>query len=193
MNNFKIDDKVRCTSSQVVNNKVIEVGYTGKVTHVSDTGHYIAVDGQLGADNALVCSARAFELVKESPTFDLKTSPWFIRVNSKEESTLAQEWLFSQRVFWSVGKVDEVRDIVKIGGYLTNQTIDLTAESYIMHGHNLDEKKVNCPEIKLTFKTSIESVKYPEIKTQQQVAIEELEATIELAKQQISKLKGGNN
>ncbi len=191
MNNFKIDDKVRCISRQVANNKVIEVGYIGKVTHVSDNGSYIAVDGQLGADNALVCSVRAFELVKESPTFDLKTSPWFIRVNSKEESTLAQKWLFSQGLLWCVGKVDEVKDIVEIGGYLTNQTIDLTVESYIMHGHNLEVKKVNCPEIKLTFKTSIESVEYPEIKTQQQVAIEELEATIELAKQQISKLKEG--
>lgn len=125
-----------------------------------------------------------FELVKEAPTFNLKTSPWFIRVNNKEEFNTINEWLevnFGARLLSVYSKYLNYLTNTEANGFVVNRVMWST------------EKSKGTKEIKLSIKTktTIDSVEYPEVKTQQEVDIEELEATIELAKQQILKLKEG--
>ena len=50
-------------------------------------------------------------------TFDLKKDPWYIRVNSFEESAAVQEWLFEQGVVW-MGT--EPSTAIGVVGYITN-------------------------------------------------------------------------
>ena len=50
-------------------------------------------------------------------TFDLKKDPWYIRVNSFEESAAVQEWLFEQGVVW-MGT--EPSTVIGVVGYITN-------------------------------------------------------------------------
>jgi hypothetical protein len=182
MKTFKIGDTVRCVRSQTVDHMVIDVGYGGTITHVSPCGS-IAVDNLLSFGST-ICSPDAFQLVEKAPTFNLKTSPWFIRVNNEEEFNIINEWLeinFGARLLSSYGKHIE---------YLTNTYLHGDLTHRVMWSTHTSK---GTKEIKITFetKTTIESVEYPETRTQQEVAIEELEATIELAKQQILKLKEG--
>jgi hypothetical protein len=50
-------------------------------------------------------------------TFDLKKDPWYIRVNSFEESISVQNWLFEQGIGWFHTRPYTVFGVV---GYITN-------------------------------------------------------------------------
>lgn len=61
--------------------------------------------------------------------------------------------------------------------------------SYVMWMAEQSLKTTERYEIKLEFKAVVDSVTFPEVKTEQQKQIEELEKTILLAQQQIEELK----
>lgn len=130
-----------------------------------------------------------FQLVKEEKEemqfnmkgFDLKTNPWWIAVRNREEYELVQKWLLEN--YGAKCIAEHSREFK----YLTNTTSGGHVEkSWVMHGSG---DRPEHQEIKLTFKTVIDSVTFPEVKTEQQKQIEELEKTILLAKQQIEELK----
>jgi hypothetical protein len=82
-------------------------------------------------------------------SFDLKKDPWYIRVNSPEESAAVQEWLFEQGITWwrnySVVQYTFSR-------YLTNSYSSGVVEPYLMYGtveidKFLDQRK----ELKVIF------------------------------------------
>ena len=96
-------------------------------------------------------------------TFDLKKDPWYIRVNSPEESAAVQEWLFEQGITWwrnySVVQYTFSR-------YLTNSYSTGVVEPHLMFGTAeidkfLDQRK----ELKVIFEKvlQVEKVITPEI------------------------------
>jgi hypothetical protein len=172
MKTFKIGDTVRRIHGQ---HDGMMIGDSSVVLSVGQ--NFIKLDGF-----SLRHDCGNFELVKEAPTFNLKTSPWFIRVNNKEEFHIINEWLV---VNFGCGLTGDYYSKML---YFTNAYTSGSVSLNVMWDARISNE---AKEIKLNFKTSIYSVEYPEVKTQQEVAIEELEATIELAKQQILKLKEG--
>lgn len=123
------------------------------------------------------------EMKFDMNSFDLKTNPWWIAVRNREEYELVQNWLLEN---YGTKCIAEYSREFK---YLTNTGCGGRVEkSWVMHG---SADKPEHQEIKLNFKTVVDSVTFPEVKTEQQKQIEELEKTILLAKQQIETLKKG--
>ena len=127
------------------------------------------------------------ELVKEEEEvkFDMKKEPWFVRYSNEEEFKLIDEWV-------KENYGDSLGMFYQNAVAMTNINQDGFIPGNIMW---LNEDHINSGpvrhEIKFTFKTVIDSVTFPEVKTEQQKQIEELEKTISLAKQQIEQLKKG--
>lgn len=67
-NGLSVGDKVRCVREQTYAGNVLQVGYTGVVTHLDRQTGAISVDGLMGYEKAPVFSATAFEkLQSEGP------------------------------------------------------------------------------------------------------------------------------
>lgn len=97
-------------------------------------------------------------------TFDLKKDPWYIRVNSPEESAAVQEWLFEQGVTWW-GDCAIVQ--YTFSYYLTNSYSTGVVEPYLMYGTGeIDEFSDKRKELKVIFKKvlQVEDVTFPEIR-----------------------------
>jgi hypothetical protein len=184
---FKIGSTVRCVRIQSAGGKCIEVGYVGKVTHMST--HRLAVDNMLDAKGGTICYYDAFELIKEETKqmFNIKTDPWFIRVNSEQEFKIIQDWLQE-----NYGCCLPLSYSVEFE-YLTNTLwTGQVEDAFIMYGQGDPLGTVSRKEIKLTFKTTVNSVEYPEVNSPQQIQIEALQETISKAAMQIKLLKEGN-
>lgn len=100
-------------------------------------------------------------------TFDLEKDPWYIRVNSPEESAAVQEWLFEQGICWKdIGPVVYNPD----AKYLTNSYPSGVTEGWLFYGAyppslvgSVEDKR---KEIKVDFKTtlSVSNVEYPALR-----------------------------
>ena len=144
---------------------------------------YNHCDGREGAYFDLDLVIKVVKEEKEEMQFDMKKEPWYIRVANEQEYELVQNWLLEN---YGTNCVAEYSREFK---YLTNTySGGHVNKSWVMYGSG---NKPERQEIKLTFKTVIDSVTFPEVKTEQQKQIEELEKTILLAKQQIETLKKG--
>lgn len=123
---------------------------------------------------------------KEEMQFDMKKEPWFIRVNNKEESKVVQEWLFTLGLKW-------IRDSHAVkyldAKIICNVFTDGVLSKNLLKTDFMEEVHSSAQEIKLTFKTVIDSVEYPVVKSEQQKKVEELEATIAQAQTQLAQLK----
>lgn len=58
-----------------------------------------------------------------------------------------------------------------------------------MHGRGNPLETTSRKEIKLTFKTTIDSVEYPVVKSKEQIKIEELQETIDKAARELKELR----
>ena len=91
--------------------------------------------------------------------FDLKKDPWYIRVNSHEESIAVQKWLFEQGVVWSGMEPYTAFGIV---GYITN----VFSEDDILSGNmcyqSLSTGQPDGYELFVRYK--VEDVIFPEIR-----------------------------
>ena len=112
--------------------------------------------------------------------FDLKTQPWFIRVANEQEFNSARDFVqskgfdFIYSESWYAGLVGICHDSKDDDGvYRLHSGDDVSAHQ----------------EIKITFKTVIDFVSFPQMKTEQQLKIEQLEATIARAAEEIKQLK----
>lgn len=147
-----------------------------------DGGQLLYLEGYDSAHNP-----QNFKLVKEEKKemqFDMHSKPWFIRVNNEQEYDAAVNWVKSKGL-----------DFKYNGGYFKGLA---AISNYLELDGSIDDSIYRCDigddlskyhEIKFTFKTVIDSVTFPEVKTEQQKQIEELERTILLAQQQIEELK----
>lgn len=136
-------------------------------------------------------SADNFELVspaKETTSKWLKENAWYIRVESPEHSKLIQEWLFEHRYYWEFAEGVEYEE----SPILTNMCYGGYIGEYILHGNKDSWCTTHAQELKPQFKLTLEGVTLPEApkKTEQQLKLEELEATIHKAQQEIQQLKG---
>ncbi|UZS00832.1 hypothetical protein [Pseudomonas phage vB_PsaM_M1] len=176
---FKAGDRVKRVASS--HNGMV-VGDTAIVRY-QEGSSYLYLEGYEHSHDPI-----NFELVedeKQSTAKWLKENKWFIRTGSPEKSKLVQEWLFEHDYHWCIG--DEVNDFGE--AYLTNTDSGAYLSPAILHGGG---DKTNAQEIKIEFETVVKSVQFPEIapkKTEQQLCIEELEATIAQASTQIKQLK----
>lgn len=128
---------------------------------------------------------------KEEMKFDMKKEPWYIRINSKAESKAVQEWLFSKGLGWTTRNAPDLTVKYENYKFICNIFTDGIVISSLLKTNSQGEIHESAKEIKPTFKAVVDSVTFPEVKTEQQKQIEELEKTILLAKQQIETLKKG--
>jgi len=123
---------------------------------------------------------------KEPISKFLRDEKWFIRTGSVEKSKLVQEWLFEHGMEWLYGKKLQsgFKDTM-----LTNTDCAGNKEKYIMFSTALEKK--NAQEIKIEFETVVKSVQLPEAPkpTEQQLKIEQLQATIDKAQKELKELK----
>ena len=174
---FKKGDKVQRTTG------TYEDMIPGEIATVeAQNSVLLYLEGYNSAHNPL-----NFKLVKEEKEemqFDMHSHPWFIRVENEQEFNAARDWVESLGFKFEYGNKYE-EDIVAISNYL-NSSREVEP---VIHKNKEQDDQSEYNEIKLTFKTVIDSATFPEVKTEQQKQIEELEKTIFLAKQQIEELK----
>lgn len=122
--------------------------------------------------------------IEEKQMFNIKTDPWFIRVNSKQEFEVIQDWLQEN---YGCSLIIPYNPAFE---YLTNTSCTgQTEEAFVMHGRGNPLETTSRKEIKLTFKTTIDSVEYPVVKSKEQIKIEELQETIDKAARELKELR----
>lgn len=186
---YKAGDKFRVVSDDTLftNGSIVELysddcsrapcfkGDTQGVYHCAgqDEGAYMHLDNVVKIDG-------------ETAEF-LKTQPWFIHTGTSERSRAAQEWLFSHGMTWFT-KDNVIRQYGE--KILTNTYAGDDACEHIMWSSST-QPSASAKEIYLTTQVVITGFTLPEVKTAQQLKIEELEVTIKQAQEQIAALKLG--
>ena len=116
--------------------------------------------------------------------FNIKADPWFIRVNSKQEFEVIQDWLEENYGCILISNYSSAFE------YLTNTASDgQVEEAFVMHGQGNPLETTSRKEIKLTFKTTIYSVTFPEVETEQQIKMKQLQETIDKAARELKELR----
>lgn len=99
-------------------------------------------------------------------TFDLKKDPWYIRVNSFEESIAVQNWLFEQGVVWPHAPSGVAFGVV---GYITNVFTEdeiISGKTEILSG-NMRYQSLSAGQpdgYELFVRYKVEDVIFPEIR-----------------------------
>lgn len=183
---FKIGDKALRISGRFKNTYP---GFVGLIVDVRPDGSIVFEGDATRYDEA------CFELVKEEANvkeFDLHKDKWFICTPTKEAFKMAQLWAIEQGFGWGVisstlsdGTLPNVEYSESIGGnhILCDRLGYADKLFYQEHGHK---------EIKLTFKTIVDTVEYPEpelIETDSQKELRILKEQIEQLTQQANKLE----
>ena len=187
MSNLKVGMRVVAVTDYPENNfKRISVGDFGTVTgfdeYVKDFVHVHFDNGR----REEFYDWRV-EPVTEEPKqmFNIKSDPWFIRVNSEQEFEVIQDWLednYGEKLRANYGTHMK---------WLTNTQCDghINSKLLVMHGRGHPLETTSRKEIKLTFKTTIDSVQYPEMETEQQVKMKQLQETIDKAARELKELR----
>ena len=186
MSNLKVGMRVKAVTEYPENNfKRISVGDFGTVTgfdeYVKDFVHVHFDNGR----REEFYDWRV-EPVTEEPKqmFNIKTDPWFIRVNSKQEFEVIQDWLqenYGCSLITSYNTAFE---------YLTNTSCTgQIEEAFVMHGRGNPLETTSRKEIRFTFKTTIDSVTFPEVESEQQIKMKQLQETIDKAARELKELR----
>lgn len=124
------------------------------------------------------------EIEEPKQMFNIKTDPWFIRINSEQEFNVIQDWLEEN---YGCSLITSYNPAIE---YLTNTSCTgQSEEAFVMHGRGNPLKTPSRKEIKLTFKTTIDSVQYPEMETEQQIKMKQLQETIDRAARELKELR----
>jgi len=185
MSNLKVGMRVKAVTDYPENNfKRISVGDFGTVTgfdeYVKDFVHVHFDNGR----REEFYDWRV-EPVTEEPKqmFNIKSDPWFIRVNSEQEFEVIQDWLeenYGCSLITSYNTAFE---------YLTNTSCwGQIEEAFVMHGRGHPLETTSRKEIKLTFKTIIDSVTFPEVESEHQIKMKQLQETIDKAARELKEL-----
>lgn len=116
--------------------------------------------------------------------FDMKQEPWYIRVNNESEFNGAQQWLTE-----NFGT--NLKTTYNLGvGYLTNAAYGgYIEDDHVMYGNIESVNLTFRHKIKLTFKTIVDSVEYPETQTPAQIELKALQQKIKDLETQANKLQ----
>ena len=187
MSNLKVGMRVKAVTDYPENNfKRISVGDFGTVTGFDE---YVKDFVRVHFDNGRREEFYDWrvEPVTEEPKqmFNIKTDPWFIRVNSKQEFEVIQDWLqenYGEKIRANYGTHMK---------WLTNTQYDghINSKLLVMHGSGDPLETTSRKEIKLTFKTTIDSVEYPVVETEQQIKMKQLQQTIDKAARELKELR----
>lgn len=179
---FKVGAQVLCVNDKGYTNGYVVKGavytITDKTWNDCDSDEVSIID--------VTSFPRDFKLYKEKPVkqFDMRTQPWFIRVNNEQEFNLVQEWLEE-----NFGTVPYFGWYPQTKG-LTNTNVDGKMYSdYVMWFCDDKNLNQNANEIKVNFKTIIDSVEWPVVESEKDKKIRELEETIKKAQEQIKELQ----
>lgn len=124
------------------------------------------------------------EIIEDNSVFDIKKDKWFIYTPTHEISNLVQNWLFDQGFVWQHHEDTSVR-------YTSSLYLKLSphATGAFCHTDSIDLKYDTSKEIKLTFKKVVDSVEFPELKTEEQKQLDILLAQISQLQAQAEKLQ----
>jgi hypothetical protein len=173
---FKIGNTVRCVRHQWAGGKYIEVGYVGKVTHVTE--RCLAVDNILNCMGAANCSHNAFELVKEETKQMKPTDKISVEITLAE---LAKIYALTSKASGSTVSLYELaRSKIDPDGKRKAFMSSMKGADVLRYHEYQGEF------LSLMFPEPVEQ------KTPQQIQIEALQETIDKAAMQIKLLKEGN-
>lgn len=189
MEGFKIGTRVVCVTSDCNWYKEGDKFVIRSAPFIDTQDNAVCYHVKEQPNDSVWIQGSQFKLAEEETKqmFNIKTDPWFIRVNSEQEFEIIQDWLQENYgcclpLFYSV----EFE-------YLTNTLwTGQVEDAFVMYGQGDPLGTVSRKEIKLTFKTIVNSVEYPEVNSPQQIQIAALQETIEKAAMQIKLLKEGN-
>lgn len=116
--------------------------------------------------------------------FDIKKDKWFIYTPTPEISKIVQVWLFAQGFVWQHFKDAEVH-------YTDSRYLKLSPfeDNAFCHTDTIDLKYDKSKEIKLTFKTVVDSVEFPETQTPEQIQLDKVMDRIAELQKQASQLQ----
>ena len=187
MSYFNIGDKVVCVCKDEDNWYKIGSEFTIRSAPFVDTqDNTVCYHIKEEPSDSVWIQGSQFKLTKEEPKqmFNIKTDPWFIRVNSEQEFEVIQDWL--EENYGSI-LISNYSTAFK---YLTNTADDgQVEEAFVMHGQGNPLETTSRKEIKLTFKTTIDSVTFPEMETEQQIKMKQLQETIDKAARELKELR----
>lgn len=118
--------------------------------------------------------------------FDIKTMPWFIRMDNLTSSQrlAVGEWLL--QFFYSVPNIEHADYYTNIGN---GSSMGKDSIYWGYWGKSFSKRNPLVKEIKLNFKCVVDSVIYPEVESEAEKQIQELKDTISKAQQQIEELE----
>lgn len=119
--------------------------------------------------------------------FDMKTQPWFIKINSQEEFDLVQEWLIEN--YGKGLQCDWEGYFKKCGVTNTRSDMEVSPNCVMWAGENSEVHKY-ANEIKFNFRKVIDNVEFPDVKSEQELEIERLTEIINQAQETLNKMKG---
>lgn len=188
MSYFNIGDKVVCVCKDEDNWYKIGSEFTIRSAPFVDTqDNTVCYHIKEEPSDSVWIQGSQFKLTKEEPKqmFNIKTDPWFIRVNSEEEFEVIQDWLeenYGEKIRANYGTHMK---------WLTNTQCDghINSKLLVMYGSGEPLATTPRKEIKLTFKTTIDSVQYPEMETEQQIKMKQLQETIDKAARELKELR----
>jgi len=178
MSKFKVGDRVVCVEASVQYAAIILLGKEYTITELSQSG-----SSTVRVDGIWWWHESRFELAEQKYSFDMNKEAWFIRYKDYYEFKATKEWLTE-----NFGRCDDL--VYKFMGsdkIFTNTWTDGEVCPMVLWGDNPHQ---SAKEIKLSFKTAIDSVEYPTVETEKDKQLRELEATIAKASEQIKALKG---
>ena len=175
--NDKVDVDIKCKFRPGVEVKIKNLCDDGNPSNEHYTVHLLD-------DDQCYWWIRDFE-IEEKQMFNIKTDPWFIRVNSEQEFEVIQDWLqenYGEKIRANYGTHMK---------WLTNTQCDghINSKLLVMHGSGDPLETTSRKEIKLTFKTTIDSVEYPVVETEQQIKMKQLQQTIDKAARELKELR----
>lgn len=154
---FEVGDEVECETCVKAG---VGLGSKGVVIKVCDHT-WVTFDTKIpGSTSPTTHSTEHLKLIKSvGNSFNLKTQPWFIRTKTPEHRFVVQEWLFEQDIYWHSGG----RKLM-YGNFscLTNVQSDGVVCNYVMH---TGSPHPSAQEIKLTYKTTVNNVVYPNVES----------------------------
>lgn len=122
--------------------------------------------------------------------FDMKTQPWFIKINSQEEFDLVQEWLIEN---YGKGLQCDWEGYPKKSGVTNTTTERVVSNKHVMWMGEGAKADKYASEIKFNFRKVIDNVEFPDVKSEQELEIERLTEIINQAQETLNKMKGETN
>lgn len=181
MSGFKVGDKVKYVNA-------------GGNFHIKDDNVYTV----LSSDNYQVLLKEVpgiayhnerFKLIEEKQMFDMKKEKWFIRTPTPEISDAVIEWLKKEQNLKLHNLLDPKTPIEKYGTEACLCGDETVKEFGVTYSESSFFEEDGWKEIKLTFKTVVDTVEYPSAETQAQKDLKELEQQIAKLSEQAAKLR----